>query len=332
MGPSQPKAAAYPLTIVLCLVQPPSLILLLYYAYTLSLSALPLLLPMHSSAFSLITILFSLLAPAMFAARDTFPYCNHTFSCGNLTNIYYPFSGGQRPDYCGLPGFQLTCVDNSTTLMTINSLEYRVLELNQLSQTLLLSREDLFNTTCTNLLINTTLNNTLFSSGANNEVVTLFYGCDDSVFPETIKPEHLFTCEINGKEDAYYLIGPLPRDPMLSQFQCGAAISVPIQSGFVDVLGSNRSLLSNVLKQGFNATYSNPFNEDCLKCFHSGGECGFNLSSGHSVCICLDDQPCPGMFIISVVKGAPTSGEVAYLGPAHFVIGLGPTSGTLFLR
>ncbi|XP_065848350.1 LEAF RUST 10 DISEASE-RESISTANCEUS RECEPTOR-LIKE PROTEIN KINASE-like 1.3 isoform X4 [Euphorbia lathyris] len=120
-----------------------------------------------------------------FASRDTFPYCNHTFSCGNLTNIDYPFSGGLRPDYCGLPGFQLTCVDNSTTLITINSLLYRVIELNQLTQTLLLSREDLFNTTCTNLLIDTNFNNTLFAFGSNTEIVTLFYGCNDSVLPET---------------------------------------------------------------------------------------------------------------------------------------------------
>lgn len=247
---------------------------------------------MYSSA-ATITLL-SLLFATSLASRETFPNCNNTFSCGSLTNISYPFSGGRRPEYCGLPGFHLTCMDNSTAQITINSLTYRVIQLNQLSNTLLLSRQDLFNTICTNLLINTTLNNTLFSFGSNNEIVTLLYGCEDSFLPETSKPENLFTCEINGKEDAYYLIGPVPRDPIMSRFQCSAAVSVPIQLDFVDVLGANRSLLGSVLKEGFNVSYSNPFNEDCLKCYRSGGECGFTLSSGHSLCICDNDRPCPG--------------------------------------
>ncbi|XP_065848345.1 LEAF RUST 10 DISEASE-RESISTANCEUS RECEPTOR-LIKE PROTEIN KINASE-like 1.4 isoform X3 [Euphorbia lathyris] len=232
-----------------------------------------------------------------FASRDTFPYCNHTFSCGNLTNIDYPFSGGLRPDYCGLPGFQLTCVDNSTTLITINSLLYRVIELNQLTQTLLLSREDLFNTTCTNLLIDTNFNNTLFAFGSNTEIVTLFYGCNDSVLPETSKPANSFTCEIKGgKVDAYYLFGSVsaPKDPILTVFHCSASIQVPILFELLHVLESNRSLLSHVLNRGFNATYRNPFTQDCVKCYHSGGECGFDLTFGHALCICDDHRPCPG--------------------------------------
>ncbi|WCJ25338.1 Protein kinase family protein [Euphorbia peplus] len=247
---------------------------------------------------TVITIfLLSLDVPAAVASQDTFPYCNRTFSCGPLTNVHYPFSGGLRPDYCGLPGFQLTCVDNTTTLININSLVYRVIQLNQLTQTLLLSREDLFNTTCTNLLIDTTFNNTLFAFGANSEILTLFYGCNESLLPETSKPENMFTCEMDGRKDAYYLIGSFsvssPKDPILSVFKCSASIQVPVLFDLVDDLEKNRSLLSDVLKAGFNASYRNPFSEDCVKCYHSGGQCGFDLSLGRSLCICDDDRSCP---------------------------------------
>eukprot|EP00257_Ricinus_communis_P015359 XP_015573248.1 LEAF RUST 10 DISEASE-RESISTANCE LOCUS RECEPTOR-LIKE PROTEIN KINASE-like 1.4 isoform X4 [Ricinus communis] len=278
--------------------------------------------PTSTTTFSLsitiITFLFFGDFTTSFASDDTLPYCNQTYSCGNLTNIYYPFSGGPRPAYCGLPGSQLTCLDNSTTLITINSLNYHVLEINQASQTMILSRADLNNTTCTNQLINTTFNNTLFSFDSNNnDILSLFYGCNDSVM--SYKPPNLFTCEVYGKKDAYYLFGPVPNDPLLNIFNCSVTLRLPILKTLVPLLESNRSLLGDILREGFNVSYRNPFADDCDKCNYSGGYCGFELSSGRPLCICNDDRPCPGSKSKSVSLGI----GVGIAGAVVIGIGLG---------
>ncbi|KAL0343368.1 UNVERIFIED_CONTAM: hypothetical protein Sangu_1224200 [Sesamum angustifolium] len=65
---------------------------------------------------SLSSLLITLTTATLFTAAcsqptTTYPNCNRTFSCGPITNITYPFSGGERPAHCGFPGFSLTCRD-----------------------------------------------------------------------------------------------------------------------------------------------------------------------------------------------------------------------------
>ncbi|RVW59577.1 hypothetical protein CK203_103319 [Vitis vinifera] len=63
--------------------------------------------------------------PATLSAGVTFfPNCNRTFSCGSLQNITYPFTGGDRPEHCGPPGFRLICRDGYAEL-NMKSLIYR---------------------------------------------------------------------------------------------------------------------------------------------------------------------------------------------------------------
>uniref|UniRef100_A0A2C9WBP4 non-specific serine/threonine protein kinase n=1 Tax=Manihot esculenta TaxID=3983 RepID=A0A2C9WBP4_MANES len=224
-------------------------------------------------------------------SNDTLSSCEQSFYCGNIKDVYFPFSGGPRPASCGLPGFQLACTDDSITLLTVNSLSYRVIQLDQITRTMILSRSDLYNSTCTQQSANTTFNHTHFSLGSDNQILSLFYGCNDSVMP--IKPDNLFTCEMNGKKDAYYLIGPVPSDPVLSIFDCSVTMTVPILDSLVHVIQGNRSLLGEVLRKGFNVSYSNPYAGDCDKCYLKGGFCGFDSSSENFLCIC-GDRLCPG--------------------------------------
>nr|XP_016503749.1 PREDICTED: uncharacterized protein LOC107821804 [Nicotiana tabacum] len=73
-----------------------------------------------------------------------FPNRGRTFSCSSIRNITYPFTGGDRPDYCGLPDFKLRCMDNHTEF-THHSLTNRVLSTNQSSRTMTIARLDLWN-------------------------------------------------------------------------------------------------------------------------------------------------------------------------------------------
>ncbi|XP_021676744.2 LEAF RUST 10 DISEASE-RESISTANCE LOCUS RECEPTOR-LIKE PROTEIN KINASE-like 1.4 isoform X4 [Hevea brasiliensis] len=272
--------------------------------------------PLTSLTFTITIFIFFVDFMASFPSNDTLSGCNQTFSCGNITDVYYPFSGGPRPPSCGLPGFQLTCADDSTTLLTINSLTYRVIQLDQIRQTMILSRSDLYNSTCTQQSANTTFNGTHFSLASNNEMLSLFYGCNDSIIP--IKAENLFTCEVDGKKDAYYLFGPVPSDPILNIFQCTVTMTVPILVSLVHILEANRSLLGEVLREGFNVSYRNPYAGDCAKCYRKGGFCGFGASSDSFRCIC-GDRPCPGGKSSKVGLGV----GIGIAGAAAVCIGLG---------
>jgi len=87
------------------------------------------------------TLLLLLHLTASYPSNDTssLSNCNQNFSCGALTNITYPFTGGERPYHCGPPEFQLTCDGNSLTTLKGNSQTYRVFQVDQANQTLRLS-------------------------------------------------------------------------------------------------------------------------------------------------------------------------------------------------
>ncbi|CAK9150683.1 unnamed protein product [Ilex paraguariensis] len=93
--------------------------------------------------------------------NEQYATCGNSFQCGNIRNIGYPFSGQNRPSYCGHPGFQLNC-QGSALFITIQSMDYRVLAIDNRTQTLTVARNDMSNMT----------NNT------NSTLVT----CDDSLF------------------------------------------------------------------------------------------------------------------------------------------------------
>ncbi|PIN03330.1 hypothetical protein CDL12_24147 [Handroanthus impetiginosus] len=247
----------------------------------------------------LLTVVAAVLLSAAYSqpltTTTTYPNCNRTFSCGTITNVSYPFIGGDRPSHCGLPDFALTCRNNTTTELSDGSLTYRVLQLDQTQKTLILSRSDLYNDTCPSEFHNTTLNSTLFSfDGRRNEVLNLFYGCNSTAMNMT--PHNLFSCNSSDFNftDAYYLTGPVPRDPILRILYCSVGITVPIPRTVGNRLTAPGSQLrlGEALMEGFSVNYSVPYERLCIECGRLGGQCGFDSVLGQPVCIC-GDIPCP---------------------------------------
>ncbi|KAG6743131.1 hypothetical protein POTOM_054077 [Populus tomentosa] len=228
--------------------------------------------------------------------------CNQNFSCGNLTNITYPFTGGLRPSHCGPPEFGLTCEDESVTILKANSLSYRVTQLDQTSQTLRLSRSDLDDDSpCTRQFTNATLDDRIFSLGASHGLY-LFYGCkkiNDSVMGSDQPPKtSRFPCDNDGvtEEGFFSIVYPYGTEySFLNTFECQTNIQVPILGTQAQQLLDNGSLVGEVLKEGFDVSYSNPYSVNCTECYkkHPDGYCGFDTQLGKPICIC-NDQLCPG--------------------------------------
>lgn len=233
---------------------------------------------MHLSFLFLITFTIT----PSFADDVSLSGCDRTFSCGPIQNITYPFTGGDRPAYCGPPEFRLTCPDNSSYPELIaNSLTYRVLQIDQGRQILKLVRLDLYNNTCPEKFINSTLNSTIFTYGPDTVDLTLIYGC-----PSSLLIQNMFTCNVNGvSNDAYYFIGPVPV-PVPNFILCAVSLMVPILRIVGDGLTSNSKALGEVLNAGFNVNFSDPYTRQCLDCRLSGRLCGFDSNSSRPICIC----------------------------------------------
>ncbi|KAL0343373.1 UNVERIFIED_CONTAM: LEAF RUST 10 DISEASE-RESISTANCE LOCUS RECEPTOR-LIKE PROTEIN KINASE-like 1.3 [Sesamum angustifolium] len=155
----------------------------------------------------ILTIVLLIQLPSYSCQNDPlYQTCSQPFQCGSLGEIGYPFWGGNRSVSCGYPGFQINCQSN-VPFLNISSTSYRVLQVDNTTQTLRVSRDDLWGTICPTLLFNTTLNFSLFdySSAANDQNITLYYGCGNAQGPLPTFPNQ-FNCNVNQSNSwSFYL-------------------------------------------------------------------------------------------------------------------------------
>lgn len=226
--------------------------------------------PIHSTQMHPITfisaLLFSFAASATTSFADdeyTIPSnCNWPFDCGPFKNLSHPFTTGAQPTTCGPPEFRLSnCNNDYSPELTLPPLSYRVLRLNQAEKNMTLARSDLWNNTCltkefTNI---TTLNSsTLLNYSADNEDLTIYYGCSTSFPSNGRTPLNQFNCSsMYGNNSAgFYLTGPVPTDPVLNITTCSVGVTVKILRTVASNLTSNRTTLREALMEGFNVNFS----------------------------------------------------------------------------
>ncbi|XP_028123818.1 LEAF RUST 10 DISEASE-RESISTANCE LOCUS RECEPTOR-LIKE PROTEIN KINASE-like 1.4 isoform X1 [Camellia sinensis] len=274
------------------------------------------------TALLLLLLLFSTLL--MPSSSATFPNCHRNFTCGSLQNITYPFTGGERPHYCGPPEFHLTCRYNTYAELTTDSVTYRVLQINQTEQTLVLARSDLWNNTCPHRLVNSTLNSSVFSYGVGNEELTLFYGCNPL---KNYTSHNQFSCAVSGINvtDAFYLVGPVPLDPVLQLITvCHVDVTVPVIGDAAGRLTGGQATLAETLMEGFNVNYSNQYATQCLNCTYFGNQCGFDSNLSLPICICDGDLPCPvRIVLLGSNSSKPSSTNTALIIISAVLAGIG---------
>ncbi|KAM7266757.1 hypothetical protein ACFE04_008923 [Oxalis oulophora] len=102
--------------------------------------------------------------------------CLTPYTCGNLS-VGYPFRGDDQPEFCGHPGFNLTCEKN-ISYIDIKGSRFRILSVEPKSHTTTIARGDLWDPCFHNGYGNTTLDYSLFEfvDGVNQNL-TLVYDC-----------------------------------------------------------------------------------------------------------------------------------------------------------
>jgi len=211
-----------------------------------------------NSWFIIFLIIIFVHAPSSAFADDDERYlsCMKSFDCGNIKGVGYPFSGSDRPDYCGYPGFELGC-SNQDPDIKIMQLNYTLLGINNQSRTPNVSRTDYTENLCPTLLSNTSLNPNLLSSTSDHAEVRLYYGCPS---PSPAGFSAQFTCNINDTGMMGYFITvnlsvlSMTSPSLLSYLTaCNNSVKVPAHLSAIMpiLLDPTVALLLEAINQGF---------------------------------------------------------------------------------
>ncbi|KAH7533957.1 hypothetical protein FEM48_Zijuj04G0186700 [Ziziphus jujuba var. spinosa] len=215
---------------------------------------------------------------------ETHTYVSHRLSIGSAC-IDYPFWGDGRPDGCGYPHLYLHCNKSQPTI-DIMGVKYRVLDIDQNTQILHITRDDFSNDLlCSPTYPNTTFDLDQFEYAPDFEGVTLYYDCPPAVqgmagyFNCTHRSTHK-----NG------IIGNEPQT-----MGCNSSLRVGMRRSYFGVIW-DLPKLAEALKEGFGLKYK----VDtwlCSNCTKSGGACGYDMDSKQPTCYCADgssgQRPCP---------------------------------------
>nr|GMD49980.1 LEAF RUST 10 DISEASE-RESISTANCE LOCUS RECEPTOR-LIKE PROTEIN KINASE-like 1.4 isoform X2 [Ipomoea batatas] len=236
------------------------------------------------------------LDPAIFDPQDETYYrsCGNMFSCGDISDVGYPFRSENGPAYCGHPGFELSCNEGNTTIDIMNQ-TYRVLEINQSSKTMKIAREDMMEGKCPQNFFNTTLDNSFFEYTTSYINLTFLYGCHGGI--NNIPGITTIPCgDIN---DAYVL----PPGGTGVSVNCSRSMIVPVP---VEVGGSiNSTLLMKELKEGQEIRWKMD-SKACDDCTKSEGRCGYNTNQ--TTCYCHSPPYMSHTCSVSIPTASPGLG------------------------
>ncbi|KAF3643478.1 LEAF RUST 10 DISEASE-RESISTANCE LOCUS RECEPTOR-LIKE PROTEIN KINASE-like 1.2 isoform X1 [Capsicum chacoense] len=237
---------------------------------------------------SIITFLCFLITsvPSYCQEDKQYSTCNRSYRCGNIQNIVFPFWGGDRPQECGLPEFELECVANQDPVIRIDNHDFHVLDIKNDTRIMRIARKDLEEDICPDRFGNTSLNEALFRYGPDLQAFVLLYGCPFDIPSEWKK--FAFSCNNTGTSK----VGFYP-DESFSSFwgpkfpSCEFKVVVPVvQKEFEQFENQGSTKILELLKQGFDVVYNKSML--CTACERSGGLCWSETDTTEETCLCRD--------------------------------------------
>nr|KAH7835241.1 hypothetical protein Vadar_024314 [Vaccinium darrowii] len=205
-------------------------------------------------------------------------------NCGNQT-IRYPFwiKDKQQP-YCGYPGFELNCQNNSYPILQTPQNNYTIQEIQYKNQSIRLSNAAVWNLNrgCWPPISNVSLEVEKFSVVSNGSELFLLSNCSSSILGEKLLEYKINGCEEesgNGDRGLAMFGDDGNLGYGLESCQTEVLVPVALEKGDVieDYLG--------VLRRGFWVEWTAP---NCNKCKESGGRCGIDFGTYQFSCFCTD--------------------------------------------
>ncbi|CAL8103618.1 unnamed protein product [Prunus armeniaca] len=250
--------------------------------------------------------------------------CSKAINCGGIGGISYPFWGVNRASHCGLPGFEVKCLDN-VPVINMSNINYRILKTNssRVPPSVTVARQDYWKTVCPPTFVNTSINSSLFnytSSGFTN--LTFYYGCNTSTSNTTstsqvcsrnkisyVTPLFLsnytssaltkVSAQCNSTTNSSQIfcnasasmnvssVTPSPPADTVAPVACKNQVIVPVSRTAAVALKANRTTIQDAVDGGFELELK-VRTDICNTCVESGGMCGLNTTSGGFNCFCQD--------------------------------------------
>lgn len=252
-------------------------------------------------------LFFALFLPPYFAIADEpFSACE-PFTCGNITDLSYPFWFDSRPEYCGHPKFKLNCQGDNATI-NMASQDFRVIDVNSTTRTLTIARMDLWGTKCPNEFNNFTLDYAVFNYTSNDVNSTMLYNCDPLVYtppPVNLSTSLEFDCPAKGYPIEAYFLLISEKWFNWSALGCRVSIIVPVLGVAVKSFMEEAIDPGDVIDQGFEVEWEPTEGGLCNNCKISGGRCGYNISLEEFTCFC-PNQSNYGVCVSDLLSGTPT--------------------------
>ncbi|XP_062150640.1 LEAF RUST 10 DISEASE-RESISTANCE LOCUS RECEPTOR-LIKE PROTEIN KINASE-like 1.4 isoform X5 [Alnus glutinosa] len=232
-----------------------------------------------------ITTLFLIhFSSSSYADNEEYLNCSAPFDCAGIQNLSYPFWGSNRPNYCGHPSFELNC-STDAPMIKITNLNYKILDVNNVSRTLMVAREDYWNTVCPATIINTTINFTVFTYNSATTNLTLYYDCPTSYSSYQPADTTKFDCSINGSDATnYYSNSTVANEIATLSGTCKYNVKVPVlQSAAEAESNLTEAALIQAINGGFMLGWD-ANNSLCDRCLGTGGQCGYNTGTSEFTC------------------------------------------------
>ncbi|KAH7835661.1 hypothetical protein Vadar_028507 [Vaccinium darrowii] len=204
-------------------------------------------------------------------------------NCGNQT-IRYPFwiKDKQEP-YCGYPGFEINCQNNSYPILQTPQNNYTIQEIQYKNQSIRLSNAAVWNLNhgCWPPIGNVSLEVDKFIVVTNrSEDLFLLSNCTSSLGEKLL--EYRIRCgEESGNGDRRLAMFGNDKNLEYGLESCQTRLLVPVELQKGDV----RDYLG-VLRRGFLVEWK--LAPNCNKCEDSGGRCGIDFATYQFSCFCTD--------------------------------------------
>ncbi|XP_034909917.1 LEAF RUST 10 DISEASE-RESISTANCEUS RECEPTOR-LIKE PROTEIN KINASE-like 2.1 [Populus alba] len=190
-----------------------------------------------------------------------------------------------QPDYCGYPGFTISCNDKGKPVFNLSNSEYIIHEIHYQNQSLRVSNAAVYgkSPSCTPQIQNVSLDDGRFHRSSNSKGLFLLYNCNSTLLSNKSELSN-YKVDCPGENETVWTLAMLEDDPLLGSTldKCGTRVLAPVDVYRGENVGTERMLL---LEEGFvlNWTAIN-----CSTCHDSGGKCGFDAATYHFKCFCPD--------------------------------------------
>ncbi|XP_056164413.1 LEAF RUST 10 DISEASE-RESISTANCE LOCUS RECEPTOR-LIKE PROTEIN KINASE-like 2.7 isoform X2 [Syzygium oleosum] len=237
--------------------------------------------PLRNLILVLLSVAFSAKI-SVCAMNKHFQNCSIPRTCGGHS-ITFPFSIlHQQSSYCGFPGFELACIDN-TPILNVSGNDYVIHDIFYKNQSVRISNSAVSNNStfsCTPDLKNLTLPSTQFQIDPNiTAPLFLLYNCNISSHADYLLGSRITCAGKEGQESVVLAIygDDEDREVVEASTKCQSAVKALVAAEW----RGRRGEIEEVLRSGFVLNWTAPH---CSACEESGGKCGFNLERFRCYC------------------------------------------------